>query len=126
MASEPVVCTEDPAQGSARVEDFRALLGKAESVERPTPQHLRVTLATSEGLDIGVLAREMQCCGWFEFTLAPTREGTAVLDVRVPANAGPVRGAASEQQGVGNPEEILDEFARTAGDADGGSLEKGG
>ncbi|AYY14247.1 hypothetical protein EF847_17640 [Actinobacteria bacterium YIM 96077] len=114
MTAEPVVCTEDPARAAAREEDFRVLLGKARRTERLTPQHLRMALATDEGLDISVLAHEMQCCAWFDFRLTPATDGTVLLDIQVPANAGPVRGPAPEQQGIGSPEDILDTFAQIA------------
>lgn len=110
----PLVCTEDPAQSAVREQDFRVLFGKAVGTERISPQHLRITLGTDEGLDISVLAREMQCCGWFDFRLTPTAAGTVVLDIAVPANTGRVRGPAPERHGAGSPEQILDTFAGLA------------
>lgn len=117
MTPEPVACTIDPANAPAQEESFRTLLSTARHVERPTSQHLRLTLGSEHGLDISPLAREKQCCRFFDFVLTPTSEGTVVLDMRVPADAGPVGGTVTEQRGVGSAEEILDWFASVATDS---------
>lgn len=117
MTSEPIACTIDPAQAPVQEEGFRALLATTRSVERPSLQHLRLTLTAERGLDIEPLAREKQCCRFFDFTLTPTTEGVVVLDVRVPADAGPVGGPAAEQRGVGSAEEILDWWAAVAAES---------
>ncbi|GAA3725105.1 hypothetical protein [Salinactinospora qingdaonensis] len=114
MATEPLACTIDPSLVPAQQEGFRALLAAARTTERVSPQHLRLMLATDNGLDISPLVQEKQCCRFFDFTLTPTVEGTVMLDIRVPASAGPVNGPALRGHEVGTPEEILDWFAATA------------
>ena len=71
-------------------------------------------LSTERGLDIALLAREKQCCRFFDFTLVPTVDGTVTLDIQVLAEAGPVRGTIPEERGVGTAEQVLDEFAARA------------
>lgn len=124
MSAEPIVCTIDPAQAPAQEKDLRAVLSAAERIERPTPQHLRLTLAVEGGLDIGPLAREKQCCRFFDFTLTPTTEGTVVLDVRVPADRDPAGTAGAESDDSTGAEQLLDEFAMWA--AETGTSTKGG
>lgn len=114
LPDQPPVCHLSPARAEDRGEDFRRLLGKARTVQRPSREHLRLTLSTDDGLDIAVLAHEKQCCEWFEFTLEPTTSGTVLLDIVVPAAAGAVRGPVPDLVDAGTPEEVLDRFAAEA------------
>jgi len=102
----PIACTLDAARLPGRLGEFRALFATTRSVDRISPQHLRVTLAGDSALEAtarDLLAREQQCCSFFDFALTNDGEGALTLDVRVPAGA----------------VEIVDEFARVAGDAAG-------
>lgn len=114
LPEQPPMCHLSPARAEERSEDFRRLLGRARAVQRPTRQHLRLTLSTDGGLDIAVLAHEKECCEWFEFTLEPTTSGTVLLDIVVPGAAGAVRGPVPDLVDAGTPEEVLDRFADEA------------
>jgi hypothetical protein len=114
MTSDAIVCTLDPARAADHEQALRGMLAAARKTERPAPQHLRLTLDAAEGLDIGPIVAEKQCCRFFDFTLRPTAEATVIVDVRVPTEAGPQGEDVAEQDGIGLAERLLDHIAHMA------------
>ena len=83
----PDACTLPTAAQPLRQAEFEALCSAAlRRQERLSPLHLRLTLASGEGLAEAVrdlAARETDCCSFFDFTVTPT-DGVVVLDIEVP------------------------------------------
>jgi hypothetical protein len=89
VAWVPDACTLPTAEQPLRQAEFEALFtAAARDAERPTQQHLRVTV--SGGSDVAasirdLADRETQCCSFFAFTVSAPEAGVVQLDVEVPA-----------------------------------------
>src|SRR6478735_4283249 len=74
--SEPVwapqACTLPTVERPLRVAQFDELFGGVTAAERPAPTRLQLTLPAepeTAAQAAGLLAREVQCCSFFSFTL---------------------------------------------------------
>lgn len=83
----PDVCALPTAEQPLRVEEFDRLLAAAGgTVERISPEQLRITLPSTPEVaaeTASLIVRETQCCSFFTFTLTATA-GALDLDVTVP------------------------------------------
>jgi hypothetical protein len=80
-------CTLPTAERPLRQAEFDALFAGTVSVERLSPQHLRLHLHGNADLEASVrdlTRRETQCCSFFAFTVTAARPGRVTLDVEVP------------------------------------------
>ena len=82
----PAECTLPAAGRRARLGEFDELVaGAIEAPARLSPTHLRLVLgAGREDATRDLLARESDCCSFFDFGLRRSAAGHLVLDVRVP------------------------------------------
>ncbi len=81
-------CTLPTAEQPLRVAEFGALFGSAlRGLERREPGRLRLHLAGDSHVEASareLIARESECCSFFDFRLTPVDDGLR-LDVLVPA-----------------------------------------
>ena len=88
-ADAPVVCTLDPAEVQGRVDDWQALVGRAEDRERiDGGLRLRFPPDIDVGAVAALAAAEQTCCRFFTFRL--TIGGSPSLDVIGPPDAQPL------------------------------------
>jgi hypothetical protein len=81
-------CTLPTAERPLRQAEFDDMFARTVSVERLSPQHLRLHLhgnADLESVVRDLADRETQCCSFFTFTVSPAEPGQVTLDVEVPA-----------------------------------------
>ena len=94
-------CTLPIAELPGRLAEFDVLFAGSDSVERLSPQHLRLHLHGNADLEAkarDLTDRETQCCSFFTFTVTPAGPGRVTLDIQVPPRR----------------REVLDRFAERA------------
>jgi hypothetical protein len=84
--SEPVwapdACTLPSPERPLRVAQFDELFGTATAAERPEPTRLQLTLPPepeTAARAAGLVAREVQCCSFFTFTLTIRSDSLRLL-----------------------------------------------
>jgi hypothetical protein len=80
-------CTLPTAERPLRQAEFDDLFARTVSVDRLSPQHLRLHLhgnADLESVVRDLADREAQCCSFFTFTVSPAAPGQVTLDIEVP------------------------------------------
>jgi hypothetical protein len=99
-------CTLPTEERPLREAEFGALFATALSrVERPAPQHLRLTFDGNASIE-DLVARESSCCSFFDFEITATADGS-VLDVRVPvARVAVLDGLARQAEGARAQENV--------------------
>jgi hypothetical protein len=84
----PEACTLPQSDMRLRAAEFDELLGKSlRGLARPEPTLLGLTLDGSKGVEATtreLVAREVACCSFFDFTLTRMPDETLLLEVRVP------------------------------------------
>lgn len=91
MPAPPIACTLDSDLVSGRIADWVAVANRAVRRER-SDGGVRLGFAPQEGLaaDLAALAEaEQACCAFFDFTIN-IHADEVTLDVRAPAEAGPL------------------------------------
>ena len=87
MDEVPEACTLPTADRPVRLAKFDDLFAVVERGDRPTAQHLRLTIAGGADREAGVrdlARRETDCCGFFRFTVTREAAERIRLDVEVP------------------------------------------
>ena len=81
-------CTLPTAERPLRQAEFDDLFAGTVSVDRLSPQHLRLHLhgnADLESVVRDLAEREAQCCSFFTFSVSAAEPGQVTLDIEVPA-----------------------------------------
>jgi len=87
-ADGPLVCTLPVGQFAGRLDAFRReVSGHLRSMQRPSPDRLRLVLVGADAERVrALLVREQECCGFLGFTITPD-EGGLVVDLEVREDA---------------------------------------
>ena len=108
MSEVADACTLPTEQVPLRVAEFDELFATAlRSLQRPEPRWLRLGLDPAPRVaatTADLVARETQCCSFFDFALQRSDEGQLWLDVRVPAGREPILDAIARQAAAHVPQ----------------------
>jgi hypothetical protein len=87
MSEPPIACSLSPGELADRKEEWTALRNGAREVTSiPEGVRLRLAEGASATIVADLVARELACCPFFDFSLHVSRDGV-VLEVRAPEAA---------------------------------------
>ncbi|MFC4588645.1 hypothetical protein [Sphaerisporangium corydalis] len=105
----PAECTLPTEDRPLRVAEFDDLFASASrALERVGPTHLRLTLEAGRQIEETareLMARETNCCSFFDFTLTPAGE-ILTLDIHVPATHVTVLDGLASRAGGAAPQAV--------------------